>query len=68
LFNFTRVEDMADEGPTEQSPGMESDSSQNEKKLAAAVDDLDMPDPDAHLSEADRKAIVCAPWICHPTV
>jgi hypothetical protein len=40
---------------------MESDASQNEKlatKPHVSVDPLDLPDPDAHLSAEERKAIV----------
>ena len=52
---------MAEATPAElHSPGMESDTSKNEKGVTAASHgDLDIPDPDAHLSEAERKAIVC---------
>lgn len=51
---------MAEENPSAPSPGLESDASQKEK-MAATVDPLDLPDPDAHLSDAERKAIVCSP-------
>jgi hypothetical protein len=56
---------MVDETPTAHSPDMESDLSHNEKKPGATVDPLDIPDPDAHLSEAERKAIVCFARIHH---
>jgi hypothetical protein len=59
LTQFIHVEGMVDETPTAHSPDMESDSSHNEKKPGATVDPHDIPDPDAHLSEAERKAIVC---------
>jgi len=51
---------MADENPSAPLPGRESDSSHNEKKIGAITDHVDIPDPDAHLSEAERKAIVCS--------
>lgn len=41
------------------SPGMESDSSHNEKNIGETVEHDEIPDPDAHLSEEERKAIVC---------
>jgi hypothetical protein len=43
--------------PNAQSLELQSDASQKEK-TAATADSLDLPDPDAHLSEAERKAIV----------
>jgi hypothetical protein len=51
---------MSDENAA--NPVMDSDASQNEKqagKPQASVDSVDLPDPDAHLSPEERKAIVC---------
>ncbi len=53
-------EKTSDDNPTSHRLEMESDASHKEK-LAGTVDLLDIPDPDAHLSEAERKAIVCSP-------
>jgi hypothetical protein len=50
---------MVEENPSVPSSGLESDASQKEK-IATTVDHLDLPDPDAHLSDAERKAIVCS--------
>jgi hypothetical protein len=50
---------MADETVKPDSAGAESDASQNEKGVVATSEDVELPDPDAHLSEAERKAIVC---------
>ena len=59
---------MADEKPTAPLPARESDSSHNEKKIGATTDHADIPDPDAHLGEAERKAIVCSPMTHHFSV
>ncbi|KAN0105817.1 MFS nicotinic acid transporter-like protein [Hyaloscypha variabilis] len=65
---------MAEENPSAALPGRGSDSSHNEKNIGATSDHVDIPDPDAHLSEAERKAIdrkllwkldlYLIPWLC----
>jgi hypothetical protein len=43
---------MTDDTPSAPLAGRESDSSHNEKNIAATVDPVNIPDPDVHLSEA----------------
>ena len=57
--DLSHKEKMSDDNPTAQRLEMASDASQKEK-TAGTVDLFDIPDPDAHLSEAERKAIVCS--------
>jgi hypothetical protein len=56
--DLSHKEKMSDDNPTAQRLEMESDASHKEK-MGGTADLFDIPDPDAHLSEAERKAIVC---------
>jgi hypothetical protein len=58
--DLSHKEKMSDDNPTAQRLEMESDASHKEK-MGGTADLFDIPDPDAHLSEAERKAIVCSP-------
>jgi hypothetical protein len=58
--DLSHKEKMSDDNPTAQRLEMESDASHKEK-VGGTADLFDIPDPDAHLSEAERKAIVCSP-------
>lgn len=56
------------EDNAQKSLGMDSDVSQDEKLAGAqytSVEPLDLPDPDAHLSAEERKAIVSSPTTDH---
>ncbi len=57
--DLSHKEKISDDNPTAQRMEMEGDASHKEK-MAGTVDLFDIPDPDAHLSEAERKAIVCS--------